>query len=191
MSLALLDVAVNRSFDGNGFYGRPMFLAGSTCTAVCLGSTLTEGDGVLQETAGLTSLQSVFTCSDDGVWKGELMCPDSMGANREAEDTRLASQFASTSPRSTWRADDYSDLQPRWQLSATKLMKPPRAPFVKCEWIDTHAIRGTYVWVLFETANGSIALDDFNTSISAAPTVNVYKTVYTDNTGSNVKHAEM
>jgi hypothetical protein len=166
-------------------FNSPLFPAGSVCTAVCLGTV---------DNAETYSLRSDFTCGDDGVWKGELLCPDTFAA---ANPGQAGSDVGETSPRSTWRAtgDNLSTLQRRWLLSAVPLHPAASAVTkVKCEWVDTQAIRGTHVWVTFGPPASTFNSDgdelDMNFDIEHALVVKVYSTVYAD-TKSIVEYNEL
>jgi hypothetical protein len=177
MNAAILNFSEARAFNS------PLFPVGSVCTAVCIGA------GNEAETY---SLRSDFTCGADGVWKGELLCPDTFAA---ANTGQSEYDVGETSPRSTWRADNLSTLQPRWQLSAVPLRTAASAVAkVECEWVDTRAIRGTHVWVNFappgSTFNSKGDELDMNFNIEHAPVVKVYSTTYTD-MGTIVEYKEL
>jgi hypothetical protein len=178
-----MNAAILNFSDAARAYNSPLFPVGSVCTAVCLGTV---------DDAETFSLRSDFTCGADGVWKGELLCPDTLAA---ANAGQSGYGVGETSPRSTWRADNLSALQPRWQLSAVPLRTAASAvPKVECEWVDTRAIRGTHVWVHFAPPDSNYKSDgdelDMNFDIEHAPVVKVYSTIYTD-MGSIVEYKEV
>jgi hypothetical protein len=189
---ALLDAAVletQRKFSlhyamNNLPWGnKPFMTVGTVCEAKCLG--IGQVDEKNKQQLRASGFLADFTCGEDGTWKGELLCPD-VQANSALQ---LDFARASTSSPSMWRAENHTSLQPRWQLSAVEVPNPTGAAQVKCDWIDTHAIRGSNVWVFFELRTDNRDLDKFNASM--APTVHVYNAVYTDSDGSNVQYAEM
>jgi hypothetical protein len=142
--------------------------------------------------AKIFSLRSDFTCGDDGVWKGELLCPDTLAAANTGQSDY---DVGETSPRSTWRADNLSTLQPRWQLSAVPLRTAASAvATVECEWVDTRAVRGTHVWVNFAPPGSTFNCKgdelDMNFNIEHAPVVKVFSTAYTD-MGTIVEYKEL
>jgi hypothetical protein len=182
MNRAILSVALSTG----RIYNERLLPAGSKCTAVCVGDELGDSD-----TAEIFARRSDFTCGNDGLWKGELLCPDAdppMASN----DGSVTSKIAETSPRSTWRADSHPSLQPRWQLSAVKsVAKANSKSTVECEWVDTRAIRGRYLWVYFAPQDDTFITNlggDFD--IRHAPTVKAYTTTYT-NMESIPEYAEM
>jgi hypothetical protein len=180
---------------GENIFNVPLFPAGSKCTAICIGaetsldSNIDAGGNI---DADVNLLTSDFTCGTDGIWKGELLCPDSLGSTPSDMNTSTFG-LASTSPRSTWRADKHSILQPRWQLSAIKANGSYHESSVKCEWVDTRAARGRYVWVNFAPVdyvrNNTGELDS-KFDVADAPSVAVYRTTYT-NMDSVVEYEEL
>jgi hypothetical protein len=185
MSSAILDSI--QYAEASRAFNSPLFPVGSVCTAVCLGDELGTVDD-----AEKFFLRSDFTCGADGVWKGELLCPDTSAA---ANAGQLGYGVGETSPRSIWRADNLLTIQPRWKLSAVPLRIVASAVTkVECEWVDTQAIHGTHVWVTFAPPDSNFKSDgdelDMNFDIEHAPVVKVYSTVYTD-TKSIVEYKEL
>jgi hypothetical protein len=179
MSSAILDNIPY--YESARAFNSPLFPVGSVCTAVCLGDEL----GALDD-AETFSLWSDFTCGADGVWKGELLCPDTLAAANAGQSGYGVDE---TSSRSIWRADNFLTLQSRWQLSAVPLrVVGSAATKVQCEWVDTQVIRGTHVWFTFSPSD----VDDVDTNfdIGHAPVVKVFSARYTD-TRSIVKYKEL